>query len=78
MNVIITEFYDADGPVTWICDVDKASPKLKEIIQEALTDEEKTGEGKYGSCGWQSNGDEVEAVMTPPCKVHNQIYIYFS
>ncbi|MCK5017683.1 MAG: hypothetical protein KAS32_11520 [Candidatus Peribacteraceae bacterium] len=77
MVVVITESYNADGPVTWICDESKATPALQQVIAKAIADKYKGQWGVTQDIGWQNDVDRNNARVLPPVQVDDVIELSF-
>jgi hypothetical protein len=77
MNILITEHYDNESAIAWICNFEKASEDLKKAIEEALDSDDNV----YEHCdvctcvGFQNDADQC-SIIEPPCQVDCAVEIY--
>jgi len=77
MNVIVTEVYVDDGPVTWICDTASATIGFQGVVAQAQADPNKSVEASHLTSGWQDGTNRANAHIHPPCQVDDYITVYF-
>ena len=77
MIVVITEHYNGDESVTWICDESKATPALQQVIANASADKYKGQWGVTHGIGWQNDVDRTNTRVLPPVQVDDVIELSF-
>lgn len=75
MNILITEIYQDEHPVTWICNFESVRPELQRILRDALESEDNCAAGEY-DVGFQHRYvDSIRRVKTP-CMVDDSVTLY--
>ena len=75
MNVIITEIYNNEQPVTWIVNKEHATPELRAVIEKAVANDEQMATCDLSKVGFQG-GDNEDARVKLPAMIDASIDLY--
>lgn len=75
MNVVITEIYNDESPVTWVVNREHATPELRAAIDKAILDDENSATCDLWGVGFQG-GENESATVTLPATVDVCIELY--